>query len=336
LREPVTSHRGKISRTSILVAAARAFGSRDPDPTVRNPDWLAEEMLGPNELSLIQGHPLRSALAQDYVEACRDTEVAGLTMMMLVRTRFIDERLVTAVRSGTSQIVILGAGFDTRAYRFHELLRQSVVFELDYPAMLDLKKQRVEAVIGALQSHVIYAPIDFDTDRIGVVLGKVGWRPQDRTFFSWEGVSMYVSGAGVRETLRTIAATSAPGSSLVMDYAPLSLVEFFEKHPDVPRARQLTSWGERWIFGIPDGQECEFFMEMGFDQIRFLQVNGAEAVARYLRRQDGRVFDAISAAPTGMPLQNASAAISRGTTKVGLYSLAEAIVPDLSICKKGR
>src|SRR5580692_3009238 len=110
----------RLSRTSIMVAVGRAFGSHDPDPGVRNPDWLAERLLGPDELALIDEHPLRAALAQDYREAGRDMQVLGLTLMMIIRTRFIDERLLHAVSKGASQVVILGAGFDSRAYRFHE------------------------------------------------------------------------------------------------------------------------------------------------------------------------------------------------------------------------
>lgn len=106
-----------------MVAAARAFGAHDPDPSVRNPDWLAEHLLGPDELQLISEVPLSAALAQDYREAGRDPQVAGGAMLMIIRTRYIDERLVEAVRNGATQVVILGAGFDSRAYRLHELLR---------------------------------------------------------------------------------------------------------------------------------------------------------------------------------------------------------------------
>src|SRR5580692_3774956 len=99
----------RLSRTSIMVAVGRAFGSHDPDPSVRNPDWLAERLLGPDELGLIQEHPLASALSQDNREAGRDPLVSGTALLMIIRTRFIDERLLHAVRDGATQVVILGA-----------------------------------------------------------------------------------------------------------------------------------------------------------------------------------------------------------------------------------
>jgi len=139
---------GLPSRTSILTAAARAFGSREPDVSVRNPDWLAERLIGPAELALIAEHPISKALDRDFQDAINDPDVFGFAWLMLVRTRFTDERLEHAIRNGATQVVIMGAGFDTRAHRFAELLQGTPVIEIDYGATQLYKKQRVEAALG--------------------------------------------------------------------------------------------------------------------------------------------------------------------------------------------
>ena len=139
---------GLPSRTSILTAAARAFGSREPDASVRNPDWVADRLIGPAELALIADHPISKALDQDFQEAMNDPDIFGFAWLMLVRTRFIDELMERAVRSGATQLVILGAGFDTRAHRFTELLKNAAVIEIDYGATQEYKKRRVEAAVG--------------------------------------------------------------------------------------------------------------------------------------------------------------------------------------------
>src|SRR5947208_185847 len=113
---------GQPSRTSIVVAAARAFGAREPDASVRNPDDLAARLIGSAERRLIADHPIAAALDEDYQQARQKPEVAGFSNVMLARTRFIDDHLTQALAEGATQIVILGAGFDTRAYRFHEQL----------------------------------------------------------------------------------------------------------------------------------------------------------------------------------------------------------------------
>lgn len=254
---------GQPSRTSLLVAAGRAFGAREPDPSVRNPDWLAERLLGPEELDSIAGHPIAAAFSQDYQSARQSLTVAGLSNLMLVRTRFIDERLERALTDGASQVVILGAGFDTRAYRFQDLLAGRKVFEVDYHSTQELKKRRVQEALGNLPAHVVYVEIDFKREALLDVLRRAVYKPGEKTFFIWEGVSMYLPGESVRETLRAIASSSAPGSRLVMDFVGRIAIEAFEKFPNHPQQELTNTWGEPWIFGLPDGRESRFFDECG-------------------------------------------------------------------------
>ena len=82
---------GLPSRTSILTAAVRAFGAREPDASVRNPDWVAERLIGPAELALIADHPISKAFGEDFQQAMDDPDIFGFAWLMLVRTRFIDK-----------------------------------------------------------------------------------------------------------------------------------------------------------------------------------------------------------------------------------------------------
>ena len=99
-----------ISRTCIYTAAGRAIGARDPDPSVRNPDSLAETLLGdPTSFNIT--HASVRALGLSYDEAMKDLEVVNTVRTMMVRTRFIDEALEQGVADGAAHVVILGAGF---------------------------------------------------------------------------------------------------------------------------------------------------------------------------------------------------------------------------------
>src|ERR1700692_3692908 len=135
-----------ISKTCLYVAAGRALGARDTDAAVRNPDYLAERLLGPAERALVADQACVQALDQDYAEASKNMEAMGSALMMQVRTRFIEERLGEAVERGATQLVILGAGFDTRAYRLTDLLRNARVFEVDQPSTQEYKKRRIQEV----------------------------------------------------------------------------------------------------------------------------------------------------------------------------------------------
>jgi methyltransferase (TIGR00027 family) len=311
-----------------MVAAGRALGARVLDPAMRNPDVLAEKLLGPEELELIRDHPLAPALLGDP-EATPAFEAMGTALMMLVRTKFIDEKLAGAIQDGATQFVILGAGFDTRAIRFHELLKAARVFEVDSEATQQRKRQRVDAALGGAPSNLTYVTIDFNRDKLGDALRQAGYDPNRKTFFTWEGVSMYVAEEGVRETLRTIATQSAPGSSLVMDYCTKATLDFMARFPELGSSRFLAAWGEPWVFGVPDGAEKEFFAEAGLEPKEFFPVLGPEAIKRYLTKPDGTI---LGAPPQGTPRPQlspeAQAAIVAMNIKPGssFYTLVELTV----------
>ena len=288
---------GQPSRTSIVVAALRAFGSREPDPTVRNPDWLAERLLTCAELQLIGEHPVSAALKEDYQKGRQKTEVAGMSNLMLIRTRFVDDHMQRALRNGATQVVILGAGFDTRAYRFTELLRDRKVFEVDYQSTQEIKRRRLEEVLGGVPPHVRFVEIDFRRDTLRDALRKAGYQPAEKTFFIWEGVSMYLPEDAVRATLRTVASYSAAGSSLVMDFAGRATIDMLEKFPHIPQHNYTTHWGEPWIFGVPDTREQEFFRECGLELRETLGFFGRAAAKRYLTRADGRRLGSVRGGP---------------------------------------
>jgi methyltransferase (TIGR00027 family) len=284
---------GQPSRTSIVVAALRAFGAREPDGSVRNPDWLAERLITSEDLELIAQHPISRALRDNYQKGRQNMEVAGMSNLMLVRTRFVDEQFQRAMEEGADQVVILGAGFDTRAYRFADVLRDKPVFEVDYRSTQELKKRRLASALETVPSFVHFTEIDFKVDSLKDVLARAGYRADKKTFFIWEGVSFYLSENAVRATLGTIASYSAPGSTLVMDFAGRAMIEMLEKLPELSQHNYTTNWGEPWIFGVPDGKEREFFAECGLAVREIFSLFSRDAVQRYLTRSDGTKLGSI-------------------------------------------
>jgi methyltransferase (TIGR00027 family) len=282
---------GLPSRTSILTAAARAFGSRETDASVRNPDWAAERLIGPAELALIADHPISGAFDRDFQEAVNDPDIFGFAWLMLVRTRFIDEMMGRAVRGGATQLVILGAGFDTRAQRFAELLKDVAVIEIDYGATQEYKKRRVESAFGRAPVNVTYAPLDLTRESLAEGLRRGGFEPGRRTYYICEGVSMYVPEEGMKETLRAIAAESAPGSRLLIEYLNRAGLESLTKYP-MGMIKNAVAWGEPFVFGVPDGQDREFFRECGLELGETLKIGSPESIKRYATRQDGSYYGA--------------------------------------------
>jgi methyltransferase (TIGR00027 family) len=283
-----------ISRTSIYVAAGRAVGAREPDPSARNPDYLAETLLGdPSKLAL--DHPAVRALGLSYDEAMKNVEVVSNVRMMIVRTRFIDEALERAIENGATELVILGAGFDSHAYRFQELLANVCVFEVDRPATQALKRQRVNDALGGPPPNLTYVPIDFEHENLAEVLKRHGHDVTQRTFFILEGVTMYVPEESVRTTLRYVA-SHPPGSGIVFDFVYRAMIDMLARldmatvpeaaKPFVKRFLDLIK-DEPWVCGLPVGAEREYLAELGLELREVLMVGGEESVKRYATKADG-------------------------------------------------
>ena len=149
-----TSQSGRPSATALEVTAYRAIGAKHPDPAIRNADVLAERLLGADERAILKetgSEVVLAALAMDTDRAwaslgSRSVFARGVH----IRTRHIDEVLVESLKAGSTQVVILGAGLDSRAYRFGDALRGARVFELDLPQTQEYKKARVRDVLGSL------------------------------------------------------------------------------------------------------------------------------------------------------------------------------------------
>jgi methyltransferase (TIGR00027 family) len=288
----------------VWAAAARAFGAREPDARVRNPDWLAGKLIGPEERALLSDHPLIAALDQPYEQALANLEAMSPARLLIPRTRFIDDRMQAALREGVEQIVILGAGYDSRAYRFAEQLANARVIEVDRPDTQRLKVGRMRDVFGKLPPCVTYAPIDLANEGLGSGLAQAGYAPHQRTFFIWEGVTFYLPADSVRGTLGWISANSAAGSEVVFDYTYDSSIQMIKSinldtvpgfvRQAILRFRSLTA-GEPWIFGLPDQQEKEFLNGLGFEPQQIMGINSREAVERYLTREDGSIFGSMPA-----------------------------------------
>jgi methyltransferase (TIGR00027 family) len=333
-----------ISGTCIYTAAGRAVGAREPDPSVRNPDYLAEKLLG-DPSSLHVDHPAVRALTLDYDEAMNDMDVVTAVRMMIVRTRFIDEALARAIEGGATQVVVLGAGFDSHAYRFQELLAQVRIFEVDRPATQALKQQRVNDVIGGPPANLTYVPIDFQNEDLLEILQRHGYDPSQRTFFILEGVTMYLPENAARATLRFVG-SHPPGSGLVFDFVYRALIDMIAAidmtkvpeaaKPFLQRFLDLTR-DEPWIFGLPLRGEREYLAELGLELREAFVIGGEESIRRYLTREDGTQIGAAAmaaamarwaarppgatpAAPQMTPEQ------MREQQRVMAYQMAEAVV----------
>jgi len=271
---------GLPSKTSVLAASLRAVGAKNPDSAFRNPDYLAIKFLGPRERALVKDFPME-ALDLDFRQAVErlTPQDRGSVTTMLIRTKHLDAALDEALRDGTSQIIILGAGFDSRGYRFRDRLRGVRFLEVDYGPTQEHKKQRVREVFGRLPKQVRYVPMDFTKDDLLTQLGKGGYSEKDRSLYIWEGVTMYLPETANTSTLRFIREHSAPGSKVVFDYALAS-----DARINNPTTR-FARWGEPWLFGFPGSSAVDSLRQAGL--VSLTDMTMFDLAAKYAQRPDG-------------------------------------------------
>jgi methyltransferase (TIGR00027 family) len=318
-----------LSRTAAYVAAGRAIGAREPDPDVNNPDYLAERLLGdPSRFDLRL--PLIDALGRSYDEAMDDIEIASIVRAMIVRTRFIDEALLRALASGIGQVLILGAGFDSHAYRYEPLLKGLTVFEVDRPEMQAYKRERVRHVVGKPPPNLKYVPLDFESQTLREVLVDGGYDFSVRSFVIMEGVTMYLTEEALRETL-TLLASHPARSGVVFDFVSSVVIDSLRAldimkmptaaRPYVERFLHLLR-DEPWLFGFPLHGERDYIEAFGFEVPEILTIGGPESVRRYLTRADGSEVgdETISKIP------KPQTEVARRQADAQAYRIVEAIV----------
>jgi methyltransferase (TIGR00027 family) len=191
----------------------------------------------------------------------------GAVAFIITRERYIDDFLKAELSEGLDQVVILGAGFDTRAYRIAGI-EKTRVFEIDQPATQAVKLERLKKVIDPLPGHVTFIPVDFNTQTLGERLGAGGYDEHGKTLFIWQGVTYFLTAEGVDNTLAFVANHSGPDSAVIFDYF-YSEVLHDKSRRDVKalqRAAQLS--GEQYLFGVDEGQIEPFLTRRGFRDVR--------------------------------------------------------------------
>ncbi len=268
---------------------------------MRNPDHLASRLIafGPRLTALVKVPALRP-LARRTAERISP----GAYYYELARVKHIDLVLRDELALGLEQLVVLGAGFDTRAYRFADQLSSVRVFELDHPVTAALKQARVRAVFGALPTHVTYISSDLDREDLGLALEQAGYRPAARTLFIWSGVSFYLSAEAVDSVLEFVRRHSAPGSSIVFDYHYQGFTDGTGDYYGGREGRQrVEELGEPCTFGIEEGELALLLERHGLELVSDLGPKDLER--HYLRRSDGTVdgrpFGFISIAHARVP-----------------------------------
>ena len=255
----------------IVVAADQ----HEPVPLVSDP-WAAQLLPATGRLvaALTRWKPVRSAL-----QSATEKKIAGGWTSFLCRKRYIDDQLCMAVTKGIEAVVILGAGYDTRAYRLAELAGIPVC-EVDLPSNTKRKAAAVHRTFGRVPPDVTLLPVDFETDDLAASLRRAGFGSDRRTFYIWEAVTQYLTESAVRSTMSYLA-QAAPGSGLAFTFVRQDFLIGGQTYGAERARRQFVVDNPLWRFALDPENVGPFLAEYGWREVD--QVGPAEYAARYLR-----------------------------------------------------
>ncbi|HET7505062.1 MAG TPA: class I SAM-dependent methyltransferase [Kofleriaceae bacterium] len=268
------------SKTALMVCAYRARASRWPRPLFVDP-W-ADPLAGRD------GHEL----ARHY-----DLRFPQMELWLALRVAYLDRLIDLAIdRLGVRQVVLLGAGYDTRAAR---LPRASVrFFEVDHPATQAEKRERMAALDGYPDDAATHVACNFEREDPVERLASAGFDGREPAVVIWEGVVSYLTEAAVRATATRLATGLDPRSLLAFDFLGKNQAEGNRMSPaDLDARAYFGELGEPLRFGIDD--VLPLLYECGFRWVRVLDFNelALELVDDYQRERKFRFQRIALAAP---------------------------------------
>jgi len=263
-----------ISQTAMLIASLRALACYEENPRIHGDDYMAELFL-PDDKRI----PLKSA---EYRSVIKKAIPEGLYEYVIARSKYFDELFLQYLTQQIPQIVFLGAGFDSRAYRFHKQISSSLIYEVDTPATQKMKLHILKSNEVKIHNNVIYVANDLEKNELFQKLNHAGFQSSLQTLYILEGVIFYLAPKSVDSMFSLLRQHSSTGSILSFDY----------QHRDNENTLIDTGLKDENVkFGL-NAQECDKYLHsLGYSVIE--KLDSEEMGNRYLTMLDGKRFGKV-------------------------------------------
>lgn len=247
----------RASRTADITCSCRAISYYETNPFLKSGDWVAPLLL-PDQIQKLLKIPYADKLLR-YMLGPK-----GVYEWVIARTKYIDTLFEKAGNETFGQVLILGAGFDSRAVRFHKQLAGARVFELDSGTTQLMKTMQYIKRGIIVPDNVTFIPINFEIECVTSKLEKAGFNKEAKTLLLIEGAVQYLKPELVRQTMASILEMTGPGSRLILEYGEAGMTEWLE------------SGVEHLKFGMSENLvEC-FLAESGYHLVDRKDANALE------------------------------------------------------------
>jgi methyltransferase (TIGR00027 family) len=252
------------SETAMSTAFCRALAWMDDREEIKGPDYLAENFLKDEAKKYLADSASRKWVIESLVSI-------PLYGYLMARTAYIDSIFINGLKENIPQIVFIGAGYDTRSYRFKEIIKESKIFELDAPFTQQRKIEILKNKNIQIPGSLSFVPINFKNEKPEDVLLNAGYDSSKQTLFIWEGVMYYLGEEAVDKILNSVNKIAPCNSTICFDY----LTEKLES----------VNPAEPFLFWIGSDKLESFLSKRGFRIIQHLNSNEIEK--NFLTLKDG-------------------------------------------------
>lgn len=255
------------SRIAEGIALQRMAESILPENVRIFNDPYAVRFIDPVKLAWARDHPVETRAMVQEIEM----KMPGWSNSIRARVRYFDDVVQNAAAEGFCQLVILGAGYDTRAYRIGTLQDRVQIFEIDRPETQERKTGILKTIFRSLPDHVAFIPLDMAQENCWDVLQQAGFLPAVKTLFVLEGLVMYLPRVAVESLFAEIARHAGAGSAVLFDFIHASLADGSSDAEGGRAIRDFaTAIGEPLLSGFSDGEVVPFLAGLGFESIQVI------------------------------------------------------------------
>jgi methyltransferase (TIGR00027 family) len=239
----------------------RACSFYENESCLKTNDYIAPKLLPKKILPLARIKMLRVAFMR--------FSPPGAYEYVIARTKFIDSIVENSLNSDVIQIVLLGAGYDSRSIRFGRSGSHIMFFELDAAITQASKIAGLGNRKISLYDNTVYIPIDFNKDDLAEKLKKNGFQTNKKSLFILEGITMYLEEAAVRGTFKTMKGLCGPHSLIVSDFIYKSVLRKENTlYGEQAIYERINKYNEAWRFGIEKGHIDTFMEELGLKLLK--------------------------------------------------------------------
>lgn len=248
----------KTSRTAEFTCLARYMSYKEKRKHFKSEDYISAAIMNGFIKFLIKLLPFIKKQAMGPI---------GMYEYVIARTKTIDEILTECLKNGAEQILVLGAGFDSRSIRLNKS-QTAIFFELDAPTTQKAKIDRYKQKGLSVPDNVIFIPIDFDKQNLSEQLSKYGFKTNKKSVFIMEGLLMYLQPESIHDLLNTINEFAGNGSTIIADSIYASVIRGENIYLGEKELRERTNRSnEKFAFGINMEDVSKFFADFGFSYI---------------------------------------------------------------------